>query len=227
MKTNALPPGIDESTLKHTIVALDTPSLHQATEWVQRFAEYGCAFKVGAALILENGLSALIPLQQAGANRIFLDLKFHDIPHAVGLAVKTAADHGIWMMTIHTSGGSAMMIAAREAAQTCSKPPMLMGVTVLTSLNADDLNALGIPRSPKNHALRLAKLAAENGLDGVIASPHEARAIRQQSGSQFIIVTPGARLPGDATQDQQRSATPQQALQAGASYVVMGRSLTK
>lgn len=210
---------------KRLIVALDTDSVEQAVEWVERLAPFGCAFKIGAGLVLTQGLPVLERLRTAGAERLFLDLKFHDIPHAVGLAVRTAAQHGVWMLTLHLLGGAAMLQAAREAVAGFSSPPLLIGVTVLTSLDRNALQQVGIPRAPQTQVLRLAELARQSGLDGVVASPKELRALRRRFGPEWLLVTPGIRLPNAPTDDQQRIATPDQALRDGADYLVMGRSL--
>lgn len=217
---------MSESWLQRVIVALDTDSEAQACEWVRRFALHGCGFKAGAGLVLASGLPVLDRLREAGAQRLFLDLKFHDIPHSVAIAVRTAARYGVWMLTLHATGGRAMMEAAREAVEGLPDRPLLMGVTVLTSLSGQDLQEVGVPSAPDEQVLRLASLAQQCGMDGIIASPQELPALRSRFGSGLLIVTPGIRLPSTETQDQQRTADPETALQAGADYLVMGRSLT-
>lgn len=217
---------MSESWLQRVIVALDTDSEAQACEWVRRFAPHGCGFKAGAGLVLASGLPVLDRLREAGANRIFLDLKFHDIPHSVEIAVRTAARYGVWMLTLHATGGRTMMEAAREAVEGLPHRPLLMGVTVLTSLSGQDLQEVGVPSAPEEQVLRLASLAQQCGMDGIIASPQELPALRRRFGSGLLIVTPGIRLPSADTHDQQRTADPETALQAGADYLVMGRSLT-
>ncbi|MFQ3610520.1 MAG: orotidine-5'-phosphate decarboxylase [Fimbriimonadales bacterium] len=214
-----------EAVLQRVILALDTPDLGQACAWVRQYAPQVHAFKIGGALVLEHGLSVIEPLRQHGAERVFLDLKFHDIPHAVQLAVRTAAEHGVWMLTLHTSGGEAMMRAAVEAVAGLSHRPLLMGVTVLTSLDKPTLQAIGVPRSPRAQVQRLAHLAHQCGLDGVIASPLEIRLLRRHLPPPFLIVTPGIRPRGADTGDQRRTATPDQALRWGADYLVMGRAI--
>lgn len=216
---------LPESVLSRVIVALDTPNIGQACDWVQQYREKVCAFKVGSILAIGHGLPIVHTLREAGAERIFLDLKFHDIPHVVAEAVRQAAAFGVWMLTLHVAGGQAMLEAARDAVANLPNRPLLMGVTVLTSLDATALRALGIPRSPRAQVLRLAQLAYQAGLDGVVASPHEARLLRRHLPPSFLIVTPGVRLAGDAPNDQKRIATPEQALRWGANYLVMGRSL--
>ncbi len=216
---------LDASILRRVILALDTPDLEQACAWVERFRGQVHAFKVGAALVLRYGLSGLEPLRRAGAERLFLDLKFHDIPHVVALAVRQAAELGIWMLTLHISGGREMLVAAREAVEAYGLRPLLMGVTVLTSLDAPALKEVGIGRTPRAQVLRLARLASDCGLDGVIASPEEIRPLRRRFPPPFLIVTPGVRPAGMPTGDQKRVATPEEALQRGADYLVMGRAL--
>lgn len=213
--------------LQRVICALDTPDLEEACAWVERYRHRAHAFKVGGALVLRHGLRVVETLRQAGAERIFLDLKFHDIPHAVALAVRQACEFGVWMLTLHASGGWEMLRSAGEVASAYQPRPLLMGVTVLTSLDREALKAIGIPRSPKAQALRLARLAHSAGLDGVIASPHEVRLLRRHLPSEFLIATPGIRPAGmlGDSDDQRRIATPEQALRWGADYLVMGRAL--
>ena len=158
---------------------------------------------------------------------IFLDLKFHDIPNTVAGAVSAAADlHDVAMLTLHASGGVAMMQAAREALAGRKTRPLLLGVTVLTSLDAAALQQIGIRDTPASQALALAKLANEAGMDGVVASAHEARAIREACGPKFLIVVPGVRPADASTNDQSRVATPAEAIRAGADYLVVGRPIT-
>lgn len=216
---------IPNSILSRTILALDTPNLGQACDWVQQYREKVYAFKIGGALAVGHGLPIVRTLREAGAERVFLDLKFHDIPHAVALAVRHAAEFGVWMMTLHALGGFEMLCAARDAVSDMPNRPLLMGVTVLTSLDANALKRIGVSRSPRAQALRLAQLVREAGLDGVIASPQEARLLRKHLPPPFLIVTPGVRPAGFDTGDQKRTATPEQALLWGADYIVVGRVL--
>jgi orotidine-5'-phosphate decarboxylase len=146
--------------LARTILALDTPNLGQACEWVQQYRERVYAFKIGGALAIGHGLPIVRTLREAGATRVFLDLKFHDIPHAVALAVRQAAEYGVWMLTLHCLGGAEMLRAARGAVADLPNPPLLMGVTVLTSLDADALREVGIPRTPRAQVVRLAQPGA-------------------------------------------------------------------
>jgi orotidine-5'-phosphate decarboxylase len=164
-----------------------------------------------------------------GANRIFLDLKFHDIPNSVALAVEEAADRGVWMMTVHSSGGPAMLCAAAEAADRVPSEarPIIVGVSVLTSIDEATLQRdLGVSRSLEDHAVSLSKMAVEQGLDGVVCSPQEVSAIRSALGHSAVIVTPGIRMVSGEVHDQKRVATASQALSDGASYLVVGRALT-
>jgi orotidine-5'-phosphate decarboxylase len=218
---------LDTAILRRVILALDTPDLEQACAWVEQFRPQVHAFKVGGALVLRYGIAGLEPLRRAGAERLFLDLKFHDIPHAVALAVRQAVELDIWMLTLHISGGREMLVAAREAVESYNPRPLLMGVTVLTSLDAPALKEVGISRTPRAQVLRLARLASNCGLDGVIASPEEIAPLRRRFPPPFLIVTPGVRPAGMPTGDQKRVATPQEALLRGADYLVMGRALLR
>ena len=159
---------------------------------------------------------------------IFLDLKFHDIPNTVAGAVAAAGNlPGVRLLTVHASGGSAMMRAAREAVAGMKNRPAILGVTVLTSLDAAALRRVGISGSPAARALALARLAKQAGLDGVVASAHEARAIRKACGPKFLIVVPGVRPTNASLHDQSRVATPSEAIRAGANYLVVGRPITQ
>ncbi len=174
------------------------------------------------------GLDVIAQLQDAGAERIFLDLKFHDIPNSVALAVREAARHQVWMMTLHISGGPAMMTAAVEEARSFGDvhAPNLVGVSVLTSLDQHVLtDHLGVQRSIEDHMVYLSRLAIDCGLDGVVCSTNEVKPIREAIG-HGIIVTPGIRLPGTETHDQKRVGTASQAIGDGADYLVIGRALT-
>ncbi|PWT75607.1 MAG: orotidine-5'-phosphate decarboxylase, partial [Proteobacteria bacterium] len=158
---------------------------------------------------------------------VFLDLKFHDIPNTVAQACKVAAALNVWMVDIHASGGRAMMVAAREALNDRSRRPLLVGVTVLTSLDAQGLREIGIDSTPEDVALRLALLAQACGLDGVVCSPLESRRLRRECGQQFVLVTPGIRPGAQSSDDQKRVATPAAALTDGSSYLVIGRPITR
>ncbi len=211
------------------ICALDTGDLTEAKETVRRLAPYAGAFKVGHALTLQNGLDIIDILKGVGAERIFLDLKFHDIPNSVGRAVREASKRGVWMMTLHISGGPAMVTAAVEEAKSNGpeRAPMLLGVSVLTSLDQHALSEhLGVGRTIEEHMVYLSKLGVDCGLDGVVCSVHEIAAIREAIGHK-VIVTPGIRPLHGARQDQQRVGDARSALEAGANYLVIGRALTE
>lgn len=183
-------------------------------------------FKIGKQLFTAEGPQAVRKLAGLGAD-IFLDLKFHDIPNTVAGAVAAAANlPGVRMLNIHTLGGLAMMRAAREALAGKKNPPALLGVTLLTSLDAQALRRVGILGPPASRVVALARLAKEARLDGVVSSPQEARAIRQACGPKFLIVVPGVRPSAAAAQDQSRIATPAEAIRAGADYLVIGRPIT-
>lgn len=210
------------------ICAIDTGDLNEALSLTRRFAPYVGAFKIGHALTLPNGLDVIPRLQDEGAERIFLDLKFHDIPNSVARGVEEAAKRDVWMMTVHTSGGPAMVAAAVEAAAEFSVgvPPLIVGVSVLTSLDERTLQEhLGVQRTIEEQMVALSRMGVESGLDGVVCSPHEVSAVRQVVG-HAIVVTPGIRPVGAATDDQKRVGEATQALQDGADYLVIGRVLT-
>ncbi len=210
------------------ICALDTGDLGEARETVRRLAPYSAAFKVGHALTLQNGLDVVDRLRDEGAERVFLDLKFHDIPNSVGRAVREATKRGVWMMTLHISGGPAMVTAASEEAKANGpdKAPLLVGVSVLTSLDQHVLtDHLGIGRTIEEHMVYLSKLGVDCGLDGVVCSVHEIAAIREAIGHK-VIVTPGIRPAHGDRHDQQRVGDARSALEAGADYLVIGRALT-
>ncbi|MEA2553992.1 MAG: orotidine-5-phosphate decarboxylase [Fimbriimonadaceae bacterium] len=218
-----------ETLARKVICALDTPNLDEALTTVTRLSSKVGAFKIGHGLTLPNGLDVIDRLQDAGAERIFLDLKFHDIPNSVALGVREAAKRRVWMLTLHIAGGPAMMTAAAEEARAYSaeKAPLLMGVSVLTSLDDHMLRSyLGVERSVEEHMLELSKLACDFGLDGVISSAHEVKAIREAIGHQGVIVTPGIRIPSGEQHDQKRVGTATQALADGADYLVIGRALS-
>jgi orotidine-5'-phosphate decarboxylase len=182
--------------------------------------------KVGSQLFTSEGPRAVQKLAGLGAS-IFLDLKFHDIPNTAAGAVAAAADlPSVRMLTLHITGGLAMMRAAREAVAGKKRRPALLGVTILTSLDAPALKSVGISGSVASRAVALARLAKQAGLDGVVTSMHEAKAIRRACGSQFLIVIPGVRPRNASVQDQSRVATPADAIRAGADYLVVGRPIT-
>jgi orotidine-5'-phosphate decarboxylase len=183
-------------------------------------------FKVGSKLFTAEGPHAVRKLAAIGAE-IFLDLKFHDIPNTVAGAVAAAAElPHVRLMTLHASGGVAMMRAARKALARRKPRPLLFGVTMLTSLDASDLRRVGLSRLPATYAVALALLAKEAGLDGVVASANEVRAVRRACGSKFLIMVPGVRPAGASLDDQSRVATPAEATRTGADFLVVGRPIT-
>lgn len=207
------------------IVALDYPEASSALDLAQRLSPDLCRLKVGKELFTSSG-PALVEQLQKLDYEVFLDLKFHDIPNTVAGAVRAAAQLGVWMVNVHVSGGRRMMEAAGQALATFSQKPLLIGVTVLTSTSDEELREMGYTELSQARVLRLAALAADSGLDGVVCSALEATALRQVHGSEFCLVTPGIRLSGDAAADQRRVTTPADALAMGSDYLVIGRSIT-
>ena len=208
------------------IVALDYADAKSAMALVDRLQPSACKLKVGKELFTAAGPAFVATIAQRGFD-VFLDLKFHDIPNTVAQACRVASQLGIWMINVHALGGRGMMNAAREAIDSAPRRPNLIAVTVLTSMAEPDLREVGIDASPLVEAMKLAELAAACGLDGVVCSAHEAAAIRDRLGSGFLRVTPGIRLPEDGAGDQKRVMTPQLAIESGASYLVIGRSVTR
>lgn len=213
------------------IVALDVPNLDKASKLVIALGESVCYYKVGMELFYGAG-NEIIKYLKDYRKKVFLDLKLHDIPNTVGSSVAVLSALGADMINVHAGGGRAMMQqavqAAKEAAEKSShKPPDLIAVTVLTSMDNAQWKELNSSLSIKQQVVELAKLAKDAGMNGVVASPQEATAIRQACGQDFLIVTPGIRLLSDSKDDQNRIATPDSALQAGASHLVVGRPITK
>ena len=208
------------------IVALDFPTAALALSLVDRLQPTLCRLKVGKELFTATGPELLEKLMQRGFE-IFLDLKFHDIPNTTAQACKAAAALGVWMVNVHALGGRQMMEAAREAMAQSAQPPKLIAVTLLTSLAQEDLAELGIAATPADMVLRLATLARDSGLDGVVCSAQEAALLRKHCGNEFCLVTPGIRPANASRDDQSRVMTPQAALQAGSSYLVIGRPITQ
>ncbi|MEZ5317767.1 MAG: orotidine-5'-phosphate decarboxylase [Vicinamibacterales bacterium] len=214
------------------LVALDLADAAAALALADRLRGAVGGFKIGSQLFSSAGPEIVRTLASRG-DRVFLDLKFHDIPNTVAGAVAAATGLGVWMLNVHASGGSAMLEAAREAADAAAgrtgRPrPLVIAVTVLTSLDAAALQATGIQRSPLDQVLHLARMTQAAGLDGVVASPQETAAIRQACGRDFVIVTPGIRGGAAASgpDDQRRTMTPAGAIEAGSSYLVVGRPIT-
>jgi len=211
------------------IVALDYAKAPEALELVRRLHGVPVGmFKIGSELFTAAGPGLVSQIRQEGHD-LFLDLKFHDIPNTVAGAVRAAARLGVGLLNVHASGGLAMMRAALEAAREAAPAMRVIAVTVLTSLGARDLERMGISAEPRDQVLRLAEMAAEAGLDGVVASAEEAALLRQRFPRPFLIVTPGIRPagPGMAAADQKRVATPAAALGAGADFLVVGRPITR
>jgi orotidine-5'-phosphate decarboxylase len=206
-------------------VALDTPSLECAAALTQSLRPFVGGVKLGLEFFTANGPAGVRAIVSAGVP-VFLDLKLHDIPNTVASAMKALTPLGTAIMNVHASGGPAMMRAAAEAARTGERRAKIIAVTVLTSLEDSDLPALGVSGSALEQAARLARMAKDAGLDGVVCSPHEIAAVRAACGSGFLIVTPGVRPPGGELGDQKRVMTPVRAIRAGADILVIGRPIT-
>lgn len=209
------------------VVALDYHERDKALAFVDKIDPRDCRLKVGKEMFTLFGPQLVRDLQQRGFD-VFLDLKFHDIPNTTARAVAAAADLGVWMVNVHASGGARMMTAARDALAPFGKDaPLLIAVTVLTSMGTSDLRDLGVTLSPVEHAERLARLTQQCGLDGVVCSAREAVGFKQVFGAEFKLVTPGIRPAGSEADDQRRIMTPEQALSAGVDYMVIGRPITQ
>ncbi|GAB4126791.1 MAG: orotidine-5'-phosphate decarboxylase [Sideroxydans sp.] len=208
------------------IIALDFPQAAPALVLARQLPPEQCRLKVGKELFTAAGPQLVEQLQHLGFE-VFLDLKFHDIPNTTAQACKAAAALGVWMVNVHALGGRRMMEAAREALAQVSQRPKLIAVTILTSMAQADLNAVGIHATPAEMVARLAGLAHDSGLDGVVCSAQEAGLLRAQHGEQFLLVTPGIRPLQAEANDQSRIMTPRAALAAGASYLVIGRPVTQ
>ena len=207
------------------IVALDFPDQDSALSLVDRLDPELCRLKIGKELFTRCGPDLVTTIVNKGYD-VFLDLKYHDIPNTVANACRAAADLGVWMLNVHALGGPVMLSAAREALS-ADDAPLLIAVTILTSSNEEDLRAVGIAQSPADMVERLASLAAEQGLDGVVCSAQEAAALRSSLGEGFVLVTPGIRLPTDDVGDQRRIVSPQDAIRQGSDYLVIGRPITQ
>jgi orotidine-5'-phosphate decarboxylase len=230
--------------VERVLVALDVPTAASALTLADRLRGAVAGFKIGSQLFTAAGPSVVRALVDRG-DRVFLDLKFHDIPNTVAGAVASAADLGVWMVNVHATGGKAMLEAARRAVEARPDRPRILAVTVLTSLDAAGLHEVGVGATPLDQVVRLARLARESGLDGVVASPLETAAVRTACGSDFLVVTPGIRgatgaagapdprargdsvgVPGPGADDQKRTLGPAEAIRAGSSYLVVGRPIT-
>jgi orotidine-5'-phosphate decarboxylase len=200
------------------IVALDVPSAEEGLSLISALSDAVGLFKIGLQSYTADGQALIRP-----AGKVFLDLKLHDIPNTVAKAVEAAAALGVKMLTLHLSGGAEMIRAAVAARK---NNMLLLGVTVLTSSTNETLRETGVSERISDHVLRLARLGVENGIDGLVASPREARLLREEFGDKIRIVTPGIRPAGSDADDQKRFATPREALDAGADYLVIGRPIT-
>jgi len=218
------------SARERLVLALDVDDFSSAENLVGLLKDYVGVFKVGSQLFTSEGTKIIDMITKAKA-RVFLDLKFHDIPNTVKGAAESATKLGVYMFNVHASGGYEMMKAAADAAIETSiklgiKKPLILGVTVLTSINQEILEKeVGVNKAVKEHVVHLAKLAKSAGLDGVVASPHEIKDIRDACGKNFIILTPGIRPAGEEINDQKRIMTPKQALEQGADFIVIGRPI--
>ncbi|QIZ76606.1 orotidine-5'-phosphate decarboxylase [Ferrimonas lipolytica] len=209
------------------LVALDFDNYDQVMALVEQLDPSKCRLKVGKELFTLFG-PQIVKALVAKDFQIFLDLKFHDIPNTVAKAVTAAAELGVWMVNVHASGGAKMMSAAAEALKPYGdKAPLLIGVTMLTSMVEEELSQLNVSKSANEHVLSLATLAKESGLDGVVCSAKEAVMLKQALGHEFLLVTPGIRPAGTDRGDQQRVMTPAEAVTAGSDYLVIGRPITQ
>lgn len=215
-----------QSSEPRVIVALDFPTADQALALADRVSPELCRLKVGKELFTSAG-PALIESLVARGFDVFLDLKYHDIPTTVAKACTAAAQLGVWMLNVHAAGGPRMLDAARNAIDSASHRPLVIGVTVLTSMAQEDLEAIGVIGTPEQAVTRLAMLAKRSGLDGVVCSPLEVTRLRHELGDDFLLVTPGIRPAGADAGDQKRIMTPAKAVAAGASYLVIGRPITQ
>ncbi|GLQ01101.1 orotidine 5'-phosphate decarboxylase [Methylophaga thalassica] len=207
------------------IVALDYATANDALQMADQIDPKRARVKVGKELFTRSGPSVVTDLVSRGFD-VFLDLKYHDIPHTVAKACAAAADLGVWMLNVHTLGGAAMMEAAREAVDSASTQPILIGVTLLTSMDQTTFEQIGLSGKISDTVIRLAKMAKSSGLDGVVCSAQEASALRENLGEAFQLITPGIRPAGSDVGDQHRIMTPKQAIEAGSHYLVIGRPIT-
>lgn len=208
------------------IVALDYPNAQSALSLADQLDPKQCRLKVGKELFTRSGPAIVEALHQRDF-QVFLDLKYHDIPNTVAKACAAAADLGVWMVNVHTLGGSAMMKAARAAVGTHADAPILIGVTLLTSMDQQTFTEIGLTGSIESTVSKLAKMAADSGLDGVVCSAQETPVLRAERGDAFQLITPGIRPAGSAADDQHRTMTPAEALNAGSHYLVIGRPITQ
>jgi len=215
-----------EAARQRLIVALDVPSAAAASELVKKLEGTCQWFKVGLELFTAAGPAVIEPLVARGYS-VFLDLKFHDIPNTVAGAVRSATAWGVGMVNVHAAGGPAMLAAAKAALDGVKKPPELLAVTVLTSMDAAQLSSSGVSRKPAEQVELLAHMCINAGINGFVCSPQEVAALRALTGPEGVLAIPGIRPAGADTNDQKRLATPAEALRAGASYLVVGRPITQ
>lgn len=208
------------------VVALDFPYMSMALALADQLDPEKCRVKVGKEIFTREGPAILTELHGRGFE-VFLDLKYHDIPNTVAKACAVAADLGVWMVNVHASGGSRMMKAAKVAVDQAGSGTLLIAVTVLTSMERSDLAEMGLDVEPLEHVVRLASLAQQSGLDGVVCSAQEAEALKSKCGAEFQLVTPGIRPEDSEAGDQRRVVTPQQAQALGVDYMVIGRPITQ
>ena len=208
------------------IVALDYPDAASALQLVTRLTPELCRLKVGKELFTRAGPRLVEDLVTRGFD-VFLDLKFHDIPNTVASACHAAAELGVWMMNVHALGGERMLHAAKDGASRATHSPLLIAVTILTSMDESDLAAVGLAGSPLDNVLRLAQLAQHSGLDGVVCSSRETPSLRANLDPDFRLITPGIRPAGSQADDQRRVMTPVDAINSGSDYLVIGRPVTR
>jgi orotidine-5'-phosphate decarboxylase len=214
------------STDPRVVVALDFEALAPCERLMDQLDPSFCRVKIGKELFTACGPAAVKAAHARGFD-VFLDLKFHDIPATVAKAVSAAADLGVWMVNVHASGGPRMLTAAAEMLANRANPPLLIGVTVLTSMAEDELRQLGVGAPLEEHVLHLAGLVKDAGLDGIVCSALEAEVMKSRFGKDFLLVTPGIRPEGSPADDQKRIVTPKEAIRWGSDYLVIGRPITK
>ena len=215
-----------ETAGSRVIVALDYPDAASALQLVAGLTPELCRLKVGKELFTRAGPQLVEELVGRGFD-VFLDLKFHDIPNTVASACHAAADLGVWMVNVHAQGGERMLLAAREGVARAARVPLLIAVTILTSMDENDLVAVGLSGTPRDNVMRLAALAHQCELDGVVCSSRETSMLRERLGADFSLITPGIRPVGSQADDQRRVMTPVDAINAGSSYLVIGRPVTR
>lgn len=226
MNTSSSDKNSLQDSISPIVVALDYPTPKQAIEMAKQLDPKMCRVKVGKELFTASGPAVLEQLHKMDFD-VFLDLKFHDIPNTCAGAVAAAAELGVWMVNVHASGGERMMAAAADAIANKSHKPLLIAVTVLTSMEQSDLADIGLDVAPQQQVERLARLSKKSGMDGVVSSAQEIGLIKNLCGNDFLTVSPGIRPAGSATGDQRRIMTPKQAVDAGGDYMVIGRPITQ